>query len=267
MIGEAMQLGTVVSSRFGSDKYDRKPKNTDPKDTTISIDHLLQLATNEYITSHQEYYEGIGGLARNPGESDEAYARRVLEQQTGGFPGGSLRLGQCRELPGEATCGLLASTGFSRCMGDAGEGKRTVESCFRIYTSYSGVRACDPANPCRDDYICMSPLGYTKENAKILFDRRADARKAEQLSFPAGDNRRKYFASSFFGQDMPDEAWLNPSASRDSSQIRQVNRFLNLSQFSANRLFSHHYSGLRFLLRLQNAVLSAAFWAAGAALT
>jgi len=209
MIGEAMQFGTVGSSGFGSDKYDRKPKNSDPKDTTISIDHLPQLATNEYITSHQEYFEGNGGLARNPGESDETYARRVLEQQTGGFPGGSLRLGQCRDLPGEATCGLLASTGFSRCMSDAGDDKRTVESCFRIYTSYSGVRACDPANPCRDDYICMSPLGYTKQNARILFDRRAAARKAEQLSFPTGDNRRNYFASTFFGQDMPDDAWLN----------------------------------------------------------
>ncbi|TPW31804.1 hypothetical protein FJU08_08695 [Martelella alba] len=209
MVGEVMQLGTVSSSRFGSDEYHRTPKNTDPEDTTISIDHLPPLATNEYISSHQEYYKGIGDLDRNPGESDETYARRVLEQQTGGFPGGALRLGQCRDLPEEATCGLLASTGFSRCMSDAGGGKRTVESCFRIYTSYSGVRACDPASPCRDDYICMSPLGYTKENAKILFDRRAAARKAEQLSFQASDSRRNYFASTFFGQDMPDDAWLN----------------------------------------------------------
>lgn len=209
MIGEAMQFGTVASTRFGSDKYDRKPKNADPEDTTISIDHLPQLPTNEYITSHQEFYKGVGGLTRRPGESDETYARRVLEQQTGGFPGGSIRLGQCRDLPGEATCGLLASTGFSACMDEARDAKRTVESCFRIYTSYSGVRACDPANPCRDDYICMSPLGYTKENAKALFDRRTEARKAEQLSFPVGDNRRNYFASTFFGQDMPDQKWLN----------------------------------------------------------
>jgi hypothetical protein len=33
-----------------------------------------------------------------------------------------------------------------------------------------------------------------------------------------------------------------PSATSDSSQIRQVDRFLNLLQISANSLFSNRYS-------------------------
>lgn len=208
-IGEAMQFGRVTTVAFGKDSYTRvDPKKPTPENTTISVANLPPLAGNTYIASHQEYYKGIGGIDRVSPETPEEHARRVLEQQTGGFPGGSLRLGQCTVLPGEATCGLLASTGFTTCLNEVGEGERTAESCFRIYTSYSGVRACDPANPCRDDYICMSPMGYTPANAKTLYDQRRVARETERTSLPSNDPRRKGLNMKFFGEDMPDQNWL-----------------------------------------------------------
>jgi hypothetical protein len=208
-IGEVMQFGHVTTEGLDDDRYNRdEPVKPSKKDTTISVANLPALAANSYIASHQEYFEGDGGLDRKAGETPEMHARRVLEQMTGGFPGGSLRLGQCVNLPSEATCGLLASTGFSDCISAVKKGKRTAESCFRIYTSYSGVKACDPANPCRDDYICMSPIGYTLANAKVLFERRANARDQERLSFPKDSEGRKIFALKFFGEAMPDETWL-----------------------------------------------------------
>ncbi|UVK50213.1 hypothetical protein DBIPINDM_007520 (plasmid) [Mesorhizobium sp. AR02] len=208
-IGEAMQFGKVTTTSYGSDKYVREmPLNSDRDDTRISVAALPRLATNTYIASHQEYYPGDDALDPIGAETLEQHARRILEQKTGGFPGGSLRLGQCKDLPGEATCGLLASSGFTACLGEVAGAKRTAESCFRVYTSYSGVRGCDPADPCRDDYICMSPMGYTPANAKILFDRRAEARKNEQMSYPVGSDRLKIFNLKFFGEDIPDDKWL-----------------------------------------------------------
>jgi hypothetical protein len=33
-----------------------------------------------------------------------------------------------------------------------------LKTCFQFFTSFAGMRACDIANPCRDDYICVAPI-------------------------------------------------------------------------------------------------------------
>jgi hypothetical protein len=104
---------------------------------------------------------------------------------------------------------LLASGGFNGCLDEVKEGKRTPDSCFRIYTSFAGVRACDPANPCRDDYICMGPAGLTAANAAARLHQRQQDRDHE-----AHDNRvsqflRDQLALHYFGERIPDEAFLN----------------------------------------------------------
>ncbi|WP_275791453.1 hypothetical protein [Pararhizobium gei] len=222
-IGDPMQVGKVVSRIFGIEKYFRDPKVPGPKDgmprdTTISTEHVTPAAPlgNSYVASHQEAYEGIGGLdpmkikvgSKTRMETAEEHARRVREQATGGFPAGALRLSECVGLPEEATCGLLAASGFNPCLDEVGEGRRTPDNCFGIYTNYSGVRACDAAHPCRDDYICLSPMGYSPDNAKTKFDERAKRRKDARMSVKETAANRKRLAINFFGEKMPDNAWL-----------------------------------------------------------
>jgi hypothetical protein len=210
-VGEAMQYGSVTSLVFGLDRYRRSPPVPvgPPRDTTIDVSALTPPADNSYFAAHQEYFEGDGDVHRRPGETDEQWARRVRDQGTGGFPAGSLRLSECVNLPPEATCALLASGGFNGCLDEVKEGKRTPDSCFRIYTSFAGVRACDPANPCRDDYICMGPAGLTAANAAARLHQRQQDRDHE-----AHDNRvsqflRDQLALHYFGERIPDEAFLN----------------------------------------------------------
>ncbi|MCQ1569155.1 hypothetical protein NFO65_00185 [Neorhizobium galegae] len=215
-VGDALQSGAVTSTHFGLDTYTRIPKvpvgtKNLPRDTTISIKDVIPVAPigNSYVASHQEFYRGRGGLGRlDVKETAEEHARRVREQETGGFPAGSLRLAECVDLPPQATCGLLAASGFNACLGEVGKGKRTPEDCFGIYTNYSGVRACDAANPCRDDYICLSPMGYDRENAQSRFDARSTRRNAALMSTKESADNRRRLAINFFGEKMPDQAWL-----------------------------------------------------------
>jgi hypothetical protein len=218
--GDALQFGTVASSSFVRDKYMRdKPAipaeiSGRPRDTTIATDGLVPAAPpgNSYVGAHQEFYKGIGGLDRQSGETVEQHARRVRDQETGGFSGGALRLSECLGLPSDATCGLLASSGFNSCLAEVGQSKRTPENCFGIYTSYSGVRACNAANPCRDDYICLSPMGYTAGDAQSKFDARAARREAARNSSDESADNRKRLRITFFGERMPDSAWLARNA-------------------------------------------------------
>ena len=192
-IGDAMQIGTVSSSRFGVDRYER----TDPRpvgnwadranrNTLIPDDRLPPNppADNSYYAAHQEYYQG------NDSSSDLRIKRDAL---TGGFPSGMLRLSECRGLPSEATCGLVASSGFNACLDEVAASRKTLAQCFAQKTSYAGMRACDSSNPCRDDYICLRPMGYNRANGRREFEARQKA-----VSYDPSD----------FGQKEPDPAWL-----------------------------------------------------------
>jgi hypothetical protein len=129
-IGDPMEFGDVSYQAFGDDAY----KRTDPSSPALPDDYVLPTPPsdrNDYVVAHQ------GFEAKN---------------QTGGFPGGMLRIGDCKRLPSEAVCGRVAASGFNNCVAS---GKPFTE-CLK-FTQLAGLRACDRANPCREDYICTAP--------------------------------------------------------------------------------------------------------------
>lgn len=87
------------------------------------------------------------------------------EDKSGGFPGGMVRMRCCRNLPGSATCGKVAGTGFNDCLEDA---KQPLPVCFNKFVTYAGLRACDTAHPCREDYICVRPALESGESTRSL---------------------------------------------------------------------------------------------------
>lgn len=200
-IGDAMQRGEVVTQTYGVDRYRRTyplpqtPRNAlrDRRLTLIPDAHLPvgAPAENSYFAAHQEYYPGNNSDTTPP---PLLYVNK-RNAKTGGFPAGMLRLSECKGLPSEATCGLLAASGFSNCLDEVRKGDKKLDECFVERTSYAGVRACDAGSPCRDDYICLRPLGYTAATGRDAFlDRR---RKVAQIQKPDD-----------FGQQEPDADWL-----------------------------------------------------------
>jgi len=199
-IGDALQRGRITTAAFGKDKY----KRIFPNDTGGGETRILPAALppnppdNSYYGAHQEYYLGT------PGSDDKIELRDAM---TGGFPGGMLRLSECIGLPNEATCGLIASTGFNACVENLGshdkvDGKAyTIDACFQNFTSYAGLRACSAGTPCRDDYICVKPMNYSSGQ----YDQRRAALLASKVFQKV--NGKKYDPDKLFGQVKPDEAW------------------------------------------------------------
>jgi hypothetical protein len=196
-VGDSLQRGNVVTTAFGSDKYTRtEPVSPDTRIPASSFPSPAP-AGNAYYGAHQEFYTG------DSNSTDYAIRRDAL---TGGFPAGMLRLSECIGLPPEATCGLIASSGFNSCVSRlASDPTYTIGICFEHFTSYAGIRACDAGSPCRDDYICVMPAGYTPDNAQQLFDKRA-ALLTSSMYFPAV-NKRPYDPNDF-GQKQPDAVWV-----------------------------------------------------------
>jgi hypothetical protein len=196
-VGDPLQRGNAVTTAFGIDKYTRTaPVSPDARIPASSFPSPAP-AGNTYYGAHQEFYTG------NPDSTDYAERRDAL---TGGFPAGMLRLSECLGLPPEATCGLIASSGFNGCVSRlATDPDYTIGICFQHFTSYAGIRACNAASPCRDDYICVMPMGYTPDTAQQLFDDRA-ARMKSSPYFPVV-NKRPYDPNDF-GQKQPDAVWV-----------------------------------------------------------
>jgi hypothetical protein len=59
----------------------------------------------------------------------------------------------------------VAATGFNDCLDDA---KRPLTACFNNYVTYAGLRACDVAHPCREDYVCVRGALQQGDSAKAL---------------------------------------------------------------------------------------------------
>ena len=66
---------------------------------------------------------------------------------------------------GSATCGKVAATGFNDCLDDP---RQPLPVCFNKYVTYAGLRACDAAHPCREDYICVRGALDRGESSKAL---------------------------------------------------------------------------------------------------
>ncbi|WP_050589316.1 hypothetical protein [Mesorhizobium sp. LNJC405B00] len=134
-VGDPVEFGEIKMSSWGSDKYCRLSPATAKAcaiDPARDKKPVIKLAG--YGAARQRY--------DNP------------EQKTGGFPGGMLRKASCDKLPDEATCGRLAKTGFNDCVASGKDHK----FCTKEFTKTAGLRACDKAHPCREDYICTA--GY-----------------------------------------------------------------------------------------------------------
>ncbi len=132
-IGDPLEFGEISTTKFGDDNYRR---NSPPR--------------------------GSGLPAPPPGRSDYVASHQELDAATssGGFPAGMLRIDGCTNLPPEAKCGRVAATGFNKCISDG----RPFPDCLRL-TKTAGLRACDRANPCRQDYICTAPYPELPGNA------------------------------------------------------------------------------------------------------
>lgn len=207
-VGDALQRGDVTTKAFGEDQYQRtEPKPTGSSGTLIPPSALPPnpSADNSYYGSHQEWYKGV----------DKPTNRVELrDQKTGGFPSGMLRLSECLGLPQHATCGLVASTGFNPCIAKLPSDSRfTIEICFAQFTSYAGLRACDAASPCRDDYICIKPMkGYGPDQARASFEARKHTLLDSDLFKIITGNQ--YRADDYFGQTMPDDDWVKRNEQR-----------------------------------------------------
>ncbi len=83
---------------------------------------------------------------------------------------------------------MIATSGFNGCIGRlATDPDYTIDTCFSNFTSYAGIRACDAGSPCRDDYICVMPIGYTPDTAEQQYKDRA-ARLAVSPYFLSTNN-------------------------------------------------------------------------------
>ncbi|MES2441804.1 MAG: hypothetical protein V4574_03170 [Pseudomonadota bacterium] len=200
-IGDPLQFGTVTSTGFRADRYLRVTPapagNWNDRATRVTLIPATSLPLsppegNGYYGAHQEFYVGNATGAGVPAEDRYRVIRDAL---TGGFPGGMLRLSECRGLPPESTCGLVASSGFNACLDQVKIGKASLAQCFATRTSYAGMRACDAASPCRDDYICLRPMGYSAADGHAKY---VEHRKAVEAQYSLAD----------YGQQEPDPAWL-----------------------------------------------------------
>ncbi len=73
-----------------------------------------------------------------------------------GFPGG-MCTNACSALTPIATCGVIADlTPFNNCLARG----RPFPECLTAHVNPAGLRRCDAATPCRDDYVCArGPTG------------------------------------------------------------------------------------------------------------
>ncbi|MER8713767.1 hypothetical protein [Mesorhizobium sp. M1295] len=132
-VGDPVEFGEIRMSKWGNDQYCRlSPATAKACAIDPARDRKPPIKLAGYGAARQRY--------DNP------------EQKTGGFPGGMLRKATCEKLPDEASCGRLAKTGFNDCIGSG----KDHEFCTREFTKTAGLRACDKAHPCREDYICTA---------------------------------------------------------------------------------------------------------------
>lgn len=116
-VGDPCEMGKIVTTSFGNDKY-------------IRTSDKLTVTLPNAMCSPQSQAPGT---------------------RTGGFLNGNVRTLSCDNLPAEASCGPLpaARPGFNACIGT-----KNFDACLKEFSLGVGLRGCDQFNPCRDDYIC-----------------------------------------------------------------------------------------------------------------
>jgi hypothetical protein len=202
-VGDPLQRGRVVTTSFGKDVYERIDPPIEHNDTRIKKLPPDAPQNNSYYGAHQEYYDGNN----DPPYEQSDFRDVKRDAKTGGFPAGMLRLSECIGLPAEASCGGIAASGFNDCIDRlADDDNLAVRDCFSVFTAYAGVRACDAATPCRDDYICVKPMGYTPANAVDQYKDRQKMLLNSKLFWDV--NKHKYDPEKYYGQKQPDGSWV-----------------------------------------------------------
>lgn len=135
----------MKSAGVRADPYDKAPMST-------KLSPYLRKRLAEQKIGHAEAYLG-------------AQQQYWAQDKSGGFPGGMIRTRCCRNLPGSATCGKVAASGFNDCLDDL---RQPLPVCFGKFVSYAGLRACDTSHPCREDYICVRSALERGESVKAL---------------------------------------------------------------------------------------------------
>jgi hypothetical protein len=163
-IGDTLEEGAVTWAadhsandiyRRVSPPYMRNGAPADPYDSapmSTKLSPFLRKRLGDLRIAHAETYLG-------------AQQQYWAQDKSGGFPGGMVRVKCCRNLPGSATCGKVAATGFNDCLDDP---KQPLPQCFNKYVTYAGLRACDIAHPCREDYICVRSALERGESPRML---------------------------------------------------------------------------------------------------
>jgi len=101
-----------------------------------------------------------------------------------GFPGGMCRA-SCDPVPAGGACGVIAVlTPFNACLARG----RPFPECLADHVEPAGLRACDLATPCRDDYVCArTPNGDGACTPPyFLFQLRVDGHPASKTAIDAG---------------------------------------------------------------------------------
>jgi hypothetical protein len=147
-IGDPLETGQVVTSPFGNDIYLRDTPNT--------VLAFKKFDTSLNVVDGKPLSERLH-LPDGPPKDRFVAAQQLAftKNSSGGFPGGMLRTQCCEKLPDNATCGKVAVSGFNDCLAKK---ETPFTACFRDYVNYAGLRACDAATPCREDYICLRPM-------------------------------------------------------------------------------------------------------------
>lgn len=236
-IGDYLQTGMVKTTGWGFDSYERSTPpiavdEYEERDTRIPNELLPKNSPskNSYYGSHQEFYTGHRGTLfrllqdscdQNTRPKSECYTAK-RDSLSGGFPAGMLRLSECIGLPPESTCGLVASTGFNKCIKKIGTQKFedfNINTCFAYFTSYAGMRACNIATPCRDDYICVKSI----DPAPATNMQKLHLERLLRLQDPSSTNPwtrinnekgKTPYDINDFGQQRPDDAWIKRNDTR-----------------------------------------------------
>ncbi len=81
--------------------------------------------------------------------------------QAGGFFGGMIYKRDCvKPFPASTVCARHAAGRFNTCLAASANFKKCFDTAGQ-YTEFVGLRECDTAMPCRDDYMCISTRDRT----------------------------------------------------------------------------------------------------------